>query len=434
MSIAAHTSFDPQPGSLAIKAAINRDGRSRVSSPRLRAAVLTLVSLVAWETWEGLRKFPHPWGDLKGGTYTDHFSHMNAARVFPVIGAAIWRQGYDSIFRHLTADEVHRLPPDVAAGGSYSGSILAVPSWPADKPLVSSWSKNPRNYPPGDMLLVAPIAAAYAHTNLSFTTANRLLLMLFILYAHLAILWIFQTALESAASFHPSDRHRKWFTVIVAGIVYLEVIHWTLEGFYDAAALAPLVLCARFLRDRRGLAALVAYCVAAFIHFRTYFFAPLAIYGLVLLIRERQWVQWRSGAIIAVICAATLAVMSLTVFTILWPAFQRLPLHSPFSGSIPLLRAGFLVGVAIVCRTFYRSRAWWDLAVLGWLTVMFMSLHERYPWHTELAILPWLSAPIFPHAPDTTVDVLIGRCAVFVISVCCLFGAEPFAAWHLWSV
>ena len=53
-------------------------------------------------------------------------------------------------------------------------------------------------------------------------------------------------------------------------LVWFPVVHWTLEGFYDVAMIAPLLLCWRYLGQRRGLAAGVAFCAAAFLHFRAY--------------------------------------------------------------------------------------------------------------------------------------------------------------------
>jgi len=46
-------------------------------------------------------------------------------------------------------------------------------------------------YPPGDMLLVAPIAALYHYTNLSFGGACHLLIGWFIVLAHSALFYFF---------------------------------------------------------------------------------------------------------------------------------------------------------------------------------------------------------------------------------------------------
>jgi hypothetical protein len=403
-------------------------------SARRRALIVTLISLFAWEAWEGLRVFHHPWGDLKGETYTDHLSHMNAARVFPRVGLDIWRRGYARLFRRLTPSEIKRLPRDVRSGGSGTGGIFAVPGWDPAKPLVSSWTSIPRNYPPGDMLLVAPVAALYALTPLSFTTANRLLLMLFLLYAHLALFWCLELAFEPM----PEQLTREWARWLTIAVVYIEVIHWTLDGFYDAAALAPLILCARFLRDRRGLAAMAAFCVAAFIHFRAFFFAPWALYALVMTVRERQWRQWKLGGVVGLAAAGVLGALSLGVFFILWPSLSHVRIHNHLNpGSSPGWRVAvllllFLVLVAGGARALYRSRAWLDLAVLGWMGLMLVSLREAYPWHALLAVLPWLCAPPSVEAPRDAGRVRVVRLVTWLGAICLALGFEPFAVWHLW--
>jgi hypothetical protein len=405
-------------------------------SARRRALVITLISLCVWEAWEGLRVFPHPWGDLKRANYTDHFSHMNAARVFPRVGIDLWRRPIDQMFHKLTPEELAALPIDVQTGGSYSGGVFEVPGWPPGKPLVTSWSNHPRNYPPGDMLLVAPVAVLYHYQNISFSTANRLLLMLFLFYAHLALFFFFELTLVPAPESLALERAR----LVTAGLVYLEVIHWTLEGFYDAAALAPLVLCARSLRDRRGLAAMVAFCIAAFIHFRAFFFAPWAIYALVLTIRERQWRSWGVGRALMLALATALGAVSLGVFFILSPSLQNLPIHNFINlENDPrwlawIMLPVFLGVVGVAARELRRLRAWLDLAVLGWLALMLVALHEAYPWHVILAMVPWLCAPPSVVATGDAIRVHVVRLGVVVGSICLVFGYEPFAVWKLWPL
>jgi len=405
-----------------------------------RILIATLISLCCWEAWEGLRVFPDSWGDLTGANYTDHFSHMNAARLFPRVGLDTWRVPVDKMFPRLTPEQLAREPADLRAGGSYSGGVFEVDGWPAGKPLATSWSNNPRNYPPGDMLLVSPVAAAYHDTDLSFAGANRLLLMLFLLYAHVALYAMFTSLLLPRTRTRTDDRWLARMQALTAAVVYVEVIHWTLEGFYDAAALAPLVLCARFVQQRRGLAAIVAFDVAAFIHFRTFFFAPWVIYALAMIVREQQWRQWRIVDWLALLVASALGAMSLGVFVILWPSLQNLPIHNYIHpGNDPawaalLLLPLFAIGIAVAARALWKVRAWLDLAVLGWLTVMMLALHEAYPWHMLLAVMPWLCAPPSVTAPADAVRVHVVRLAVLVGSIAMVFRFEAFSITHLWPL
>jgi hypothetical protein len=399
-----------------------------------RIFVFLVISLILWEGWEGLRVFSHPWGDLKGATYTDHFSHMNAARVFPRIGIEIWRRPIDRLFRPLTPAELASMPKDIRAGGSFSGGIFYVPGWPAGKPLVASWSNNPRNYPPGDMLLVAPIAILYHFTDLSFTTANRLLLMLFLIYAHVALFFFFKFLPE----FVPDNSSLARIRVITASVVYLEVIHWTLEGFYDAAALAPLILCGWYIRQRKGLPAIAIFCLAAFIHFRAFFFAPLPVYALVLILRERQWRSWSVRQWIISATAGALGSVSLFVFFILWPSLRHLPLDNPinllnYSAWLTwILLPIFLILACFVAHQLLRLQAWLDLSVFVWMAIMMLTIHEAYPWHTILAVMPWLCSLPSMIESSRVVRIQWIRLLVFAGSIGLVFSYEPFAIWHLW--
>ena len=400
-----------------------------------RLFVFLIASLLVWEAWVGLRVFSHPWGDLKGATYTDHFSHMNAARVFPRVGIEIWRRPIDQLFRSLTPQELTSMPKDVQAGGSFSGGIFHVPGWPEGKPLVTSWSNNPRNYPPGDMLLVAPIAILYHYTNLTFTNANRLLLMLLLVYAHGALCFFFKFLPESI----PGRTSLAPIQVITAAVVYMEVIHWTLEGFYDAAVLAPLVLCGWYIRKRKGLPAIAAFCLAVFVHFRAFFFAPLLVYALAIIMRERQWRSWNMRQWIILAIAAAMGSASLGVFFILWPSLQRLPISNPINvfynpaWLMWILLPIFLGLACLVARQLMRLQAWLDFAVFIWMTIMMLSLREAYPWHTILAVMPWLSFPPSVIEPSSAVQIQRIRLLVLAGSIGLVFSYEPFAIWRLWQ-
>jgi hypothetical protein len=111
---------------------------------------------------------------------------MSAARAFPLVGDELWRQPASRLFRSLARRELARLPEDARAMGD--PDTRHVPGWPADKPYFQSWSNKPRLYPPGDLVLVAPVALAYHHTALSFSGATELLIVLFVFYGHVGLL------------------------------------------------------------------------------------------------------------------------------------------------------------------------------------------------------------------------------------------------------
>ncbi len=355
-----------------------------------RALLITALSLVAWLTWNGLRTFKHPWGDLSGGTYTDHLSHMNAARAFPRVGIDIWRKPAIELSRAPSAAERAAWPADVHPGGSWRGGATVVDGWPADKPWVTSWGQIPRLYPPGDMLLVAPVAWLYHQTNLTLTEANRWLFALFLIYAHLGVFFIVRGLLEENPRSMP-------LLDIAALATYIYALFWTMQGFYDAAAIAPLLLCARCLRERRGLAAGVAYCVAAFLHFRALFLAPWAIYAAWIFIHDRQWRDLRARDLLALFLGLFCAAASLTALKLVSPTLAQQEINNSVNLSIASHHVGALMLFALVvsiaaCALSY-ARAWFDLATLAWLTMMMLMVKEAHEWHVVI-LLAWLVAPV----------------------------------------
>jgi hypothetical protein len=386
----------------------------RTSTAQRKALACTLISLLGWSVWNGFRQFDHPWGDLSRGQFTDHFSHMNAARIFPRIGRDIWRHPIMDQFRTLDPDELSRLPSDVRPGASGTGGVFYVPGWPSDKPLAISWSQKSRMYPPGDMVLVAPIALLYHYTSLPFTEACRLLFALFLVTAHVALFFFFLTYFESQGS------GIDW---LVCFLVYSHVIHWTLEGFYDPVAIIPLVLCVRYIGRNKGLAAVVAYCAGAFLHFRVFFQAPWAAWGAWLMLRGRFWRHLRARHVVALVIASGLGLVSLYTFGLDWESLQHVGINNPFRHASVIENKSMVWNLDIllvVCGlTLLACRAWFDLVTIAWMALITFTLREFYAWHL-LVSMAWFVAP----SPGRTVR---GVRVAFLVTLMALAFGETFA-------
>lgn len=381
---------------------------------RRRALLLTLASLAGWLGWEVLRRPHHPYGDLTGGHYTDHLSHLNAARLLPRAGLDLWRKPLTALLRPLTLEERARLPDDVKSAAYPRGEAYFVPGWPADKPMIASWSFNPRFYPPGDAVLFAPVALLYHFTSLSFARANLLALCLLLIYAHLS-LYLLHRATEGEPL--------RALTLLIA---YFPIIHWTLEGFYDGALLAPLIACALLLGQRRGIAALFAFCVAASIHFRAFFYAPWAIAAAILVLRERQWRSWAARGWAMAAGCGLLSIAALVPFAILQPALGSLGYTN--AAALHQMRPEALVLAAIACVAsilLLRARSWLELATLVWMTAMLFSLHQAEQWHA-VVLLAWLCAP----AAGSDVALAVQARLWFVLgATAVVFRDSPVPTW-----
>jgi hypothetical protein len=393
----------------------------RLSRPQRKALLFTLVSCLGWSLWNGFRTYEQPWGDLSKGKFTDHFSHMNAARLFPHIGLDIWRVPIAKKYRQLTYAELEAVPPEAQPGGGLFGGVFYVPGWPKDKPLAIGWPDKTRMYPPGDMLLVAPIAVLYHYTSLSLSGACRMLLGWFIVLAHLGLFFFFLNFFESKGS------GLDW---LIGFLVYSHVMYWTLEGFYDAVAIVPLMVCARYLARRRGLAAGVAFCVGSLLHFRVFFHVPWAFWAVGILIKDRFWRRLRPLHVAAILFAVVCAAVTLLVFWLDWESLKSVYVNNPLRlAATPHDKAmiwNFKVVLAVCALGFLVSRAWLDLLSLAWLGFVAFSLREFYYWHLLISTA-WVAAP--------------ARCSLvravrlaFILSTIAILFRDPFAPEWLWMM
>jgi hypothetical protein len=367
--------------------------------------LFVIVSCTGWVAFVETSPTYHPWGDLSRGSFTDHFSHMNAARAFARIGTEIYKRGPKDVYPPPAPIDFVRLPPDVRYGGSWTGGIYALPGLAKDKPWVTSWSDRPRLYPPGDLLLVAPVAVLYDRTDMSLAEACSLLIMLFVVYAHVSLYVGFRFVAPALRLSTPV----LWLCV---ALIYLEAVHWALEGFYDFAVGAPLILCLRYLKERRAIAASLAYCIAAFCHFRVFFLAPLALFAVWIFVEDRQWRGLRKRDWAALVAIAALSGVTLWVFRVLYPFLTTMPITNPIHPAFwPVSKEAtlwFLAVAAVALAVMVYAEAWVDAAMVLWMGGMMLVLREAQPWHV-MVLLVWLLAPPFYARADGAEAVRLGR-------------------------
>jgi len=377
-----------------------------LAPPRRIALAFTVASFLGLSTWELARPATNPYMDMSR-TFTDHFSHMNAARLFCRFGTDVWRKPLLDLLPRPTPAEREALPDEVKR---CHDCLFVAPGW--SKPIVQSWPQVVRFYPPGDMVLTAPVAALYHFTSLSLADANRLLLVLFLAAAHVGIFLI----LDGILTAPPPVRYAS----LVAGFLGVNVIlRFTLEGFYDGAVVAPLLLSWRYLGERRGLASWVAFCAAVFIHFRALYYVPWAIAAVALVVRQRSWRTWRGRDWTAAFAGALMAAASLGA---LFLAMPGLVAFRHFTSPVLVARwhvdpaalatSAMIWGVAAFAFLWARSRI--DLAVLGWLGFILTQVRQSLAWY-PVAAVPWMVAPPRPGHPERAPLVVGARVLVFLL-------------------
>ena len=381
------------------------------------ALAVTAFSFVGWSAWEMVRPPTNSYMDLSG-KFTDHFSHMAAARLFCRFGFDVWRVPLVRLLPSPTPQERLALPQDTKR---CPDCLFVAPGW--EKPVVQSWPHVVRFYPPGDLVLTAPVAVLYHYTSLSLTTASRMLLVIFLAAAHLGLFLLLEGLLEAP----PAVRYSSLF----AGFLGVNcVLRWTLEGFYDSAILFPLLLCWRYLGERRGLAAGVAFCAAAFLHFRAYYYAPWAIWAAVLLVRERQWRSWRAWDWAAAAAAALMGGASLATWSMALPgllAFEAFPSPLLVTSSHVVLPALALAGAvgaaALALFLFAGSRI--DAAMVGWMGLVLTQVRQSLAWY-PVAVVPWLVSPARSRHPGRAALIPQARVLVFLLLALHLHREQPY--------
>jgi hypothetical protein len=392
-----------------------------------RALLAAALSLIVWVSWEALRDDVGAFGTLTPGMYTDHVSHLSAARLFPRLGRDLWRRPVRALLPLATEAQWDRLPPDVQPNRGWTDGLFVVPGWPEDKPVVLSWSHVSRPYPPGDLLLVAPAALAFHFTSLTASAAYRLTIVLFLVYAHVSLFFVLRGFFEEGG--------RGAVGLLAVVITYSAAVQWTLEGFYDFAAAGPLVLCATHLARRRGPAALVCYSAAVFLHFRALLFAPWAMAAAALVVRDRVWRRGSGRTAVALGVSAVLSAASLYVFALNWPGMKALPADNPVGLWGHSLRdpavVTFLLVWGLGIAVFAAARAWLDAAVAAWFVVLLLATRQVFPWHAVIP-LAWLAAPAMVAEPGEGGRVLLvrdARLALLLFTSAQVYGTSLLPTW-----
>jgi hypothetical protein len=342
-------------------------------------------------------------GNLSGW-FTDHFSHLNQARYFTKVGLEKWIRAPQQILHAVTPEERQALPEDVRRVGE-GAETYAVEGWPQDKPLVTSWSQTPHFYPPGDIVVVAPIAALYHFTSLSLTWASRLCVLWFLLLGHVGLWVMWRWAVWPAGALGALGF--LW--------AYLEVVHWSLEGFFDVVLLIPLVLAAVFLHRRRHLAAILAFCCAAFVHFKAFFFAPIALFAVYSVIRHREYRAWTRRDLWSLAAIGLLSLATLWTFYELYPWMNAMDDRNVlYWGSGAFRHRPFWAVAVLTFVAFAVARSRLDWVLVVWVTLMLVRMPSVYQWYT-VSIVPWLGFPLASQGWRT--HVARGARLAFVLAV-----------------
>jgi hypothetical protein len=265
------------------------------------------------------------------------------------------------------AELMHRYPRLSAV------DVCQIPSH--ERALVLNWARYPRFYPPGAQLVHVPAALLYL-AGVSLSTVNELLEWQYVLtgFVLLAILFKHATLL-----FPPAPRVLAYAVIGLNGI---HVTRWALDGFYDCTSLLFLALSTIAILERRWAMGLLHWSAAFFFHYRALWYAPLAVYAAIALLRERQL----SSSAPRLIAAAGMAATAALTLWASYPALAQMDINNRWHwafghlSSVKALRSVEIAGaLMLVCLA---NRNWLRFAALLSLGTFLFSVHEVRPWHS----------------------------------------------------
>jgi hypothetical protein len=318
--------------------------------------------------------------------FNDHWSHYGRSLLFLEHGFDVYRFQTSHFCAAPPAGALHALPP-VNAAVDWCVTKGAT----ATRPLLINWQDTRAGYPPGLFLYSLPEVLLFEATPLSHRAINLFTILKYLALAHV-LLWLFFRIVVSAEN-DPSRAGPgvAWLRWGFFALVYLEVLKWTLCGFYDPIAVAALLLGIWLLGERRGVDALLALSAAVFLHYRALWYLPLFGFAAVAILKSRAWRSGGAATYAKLGAAAVMIGVSAYAFALLYPGLALLPATNPVllkkliagtSAGLDLLIPLLPVGLYLIA-----SRQWAFLACAAWQIVMFVETPQIQPWHC-LFLLP----------------------------------------------
>jgi hypothetical protein len=198
-------------------------------------------------------------------------------------------------------------------------------------------------------------------------------------------------------------------------LVAVPVVGFALDGFYDVVVIAPLVLSARWLHEARWSRAVLAFGVAAFLHYRALFFAPYAVVALVSAFRAPGALGVRD--LFALLLAAVLGGVAAYTLLLVQPWLHAFPLTNPvhLAGRHFVATTGYAALALLVAVAFWRVGSRLDASIALTAFAILLSVRQVQAWHI-IALVPWVVAPVPPdRAPWPPRLLRCAGCAFFYL-------------------
>ncbi len=391
--------------------------------PSRRALFWLLLSFVFWAIVAG----------HIGGTraalfdYTDHWSHYGQTVLFFDHGFDGYRVPATSFCAAPSPAAARELPP-------VKGCEWCVAPGASDaRPLCINFQYLCHGYPPGIFLYSLPEVLLFERTSLSLRAINVFSILKYLAVAHLLIWLLFLAVFEvpERDSLVETESGEGWLKAGLFGLLYLEVIKWTLSGFYDPGAAAVVLLGICALRKGRGADAGLAMSAAIFLHFRALWYLPLFPFAAWAVVKNREWQSggWRFYVKLAV--SAAMSGVALYAFALLYPGLAVFPadnaaLLKDLTSTTPATW-NLLIPLVPVLLYLAWSRQWTFLGCAAWQLFTITRTLNVHEWHL-LCLLPVFGLARLEGKRGSMVAATI----LYLTEAIVIFYNEvPLPGWHL---
>jgi hypothetical protein len=295
------------------------------------------------------------WSLEISGNYTDHISHLNAARVAILVGTDIYTKTIDSIFTEL---------------GMFGNGLHQ----------RIGWSLFPRAYPPGVYLLHIPFATLI-DIGIDHDTIALILPLVYLVFTCLLLHDALKRVTEQLDNKGPR-------TAAIA-LLFIPMAQWTLFGFYDAIAVYCIYISLVKYADKRFGTSFLFFSFALLLHYRSlwYIFFGALTFGSFLTIELRQkGLGLRNSAYLLGGLAVSAA--SFASFLTLLPLLQDFSGQSALNIAEALAQKQFplifiLYASALFCG--FRKKIVPSACLLGF-AILLTFTKQLYPWHSTFVM------------------------------------------------
>jgi len=358
---------------------------------------------------------PTPYRIIDGWA-TDHFSHYMSAIALTKVGFDIYKKPVNTYCKPEKTKAIAEWLERYDMPDYHSWMACQITGDPSQTILAINWSGIPRFYPMGNEVYHIPDALLYLNglpfnkTN-TFTTLKYLFvgILLSILIWHLFVV-------------HAKTRHWYYIFLAVIPIILINILMWSVIGFYDPVAVLLLVLAFYFLFEKEQHAkALFIWSLAFFVHYRSLWYFTLPMIIVLSWIKKhgkhpkkqlRKDKYWLSAS-------AILTSLSVYTFFLSFPYIRQMPINhelywnkfSFFKGPTKFVLLAYVVSLGLSIRL----RCWKTLAVLSSVSFFLVVTRELRSWH-EVFIIPLLFIPFWESPRNRGVPLFICLC-VFWLAV-----------------